>query len=68
MTILEQMKNAIGKKIRVTTKDGEKVEGTGWYVEDHIDNPKDEYALIIVCAPREYDGFNESEIKTIEVL
>lgn len=69
MTMLEQMRAIVGKKVKITDIDGDVYSGTVWYIEDADENPSNEYALVLCNGKNNVDGFYESEIKTIvEVL
>lgn len=65
MTMLEKMKDSVGKKVTIVDADGDEHSGIVWYIEDADENPANEYMLVLCNGKNNVDGFYESEIKSI---
>ncbi|WP_323702834.1 LSM domain protein [Mammaliicoccus sp. Dog046] len=57
----------IGKKVMITFKDGEELNGIVTHYDDAVDNETGEDSIILEVGKSLYD-IDESEIKYIEIL
>ncbi len=68
MTKLEKMKQSVGKKVIIVDIDGNECRGRVAFHEDADENDMNEYAIHVRRDDNDFEGFYESDIKSIEII